>query len=108
MSGRDWRRGRVWLGVALGLLLLGGGILFFVRPPRPERPRVAPPARDAASQSTDDEEFVGSESCAACHNRIWESYRRHPMGQSLATPRYKRRGGAGRPEPGWLNPLLFD
>jgi Flp pilus assembly protein TadD len=77
----------VWLGVALGLLLLGGGILFFVRPPRPERPRVAPPARDAASQSTDDEEFVGSESCAACHNRIWESYRRHPMGQSLATPR---------------------
>src|SRR5260370_32798532 len=34
----------------------------------------------------DDAEFVGSEACGVCHSRIWQSYRQHPMAQSLAAP----------------------
>jgi hypothetical protein len=43
----------------------------------------------------------------ALDDRAWRDHQA-ALAQSLATPRYKRRGGAGRPEPGWLNPLLFD
>src|SRR5262245_56948840 len=53
------------------------------------RPRVqnAPPGRDTKEPHYRNTElgvaYVGDESCRSCHQRIYERYRRHPMGQSL-------------------------
>ncbi|MFN0052844.1 MAG: tetratricopeptide repeat protein [Planctomycetales bacterium] len=73
------------------LVLLGGGcaaLAVWWHWSAPPEDRPAPTRVEATSVRVpdDDDDFVGSEACGACHVRIWESYRRHPMGRSLATP----------------------
>ena len=78
--------GKSGLIAILGVLLLGLAVLGWNH----FRDRNVPePPQSAASTSpaqVDDGEFVGADACGVCHSRIWERYRRHPMGRSLAAP----------------------
>ena len=85
MNGKGGHRaGLAFIGI-LGLAIAGGVALHFRQTPRPESPPTDSAAPAAARRSIDDDEFVGSDACAACHTRIWNSYRRHSMGRSLAS-----------------------
>ena len=70
----------------LGVLLLGLAFLSWNHAP----PRILPnpPRSDGAIAPApiDDADFVGAEACGVCHSRIWQRYRQHPMGRSLAAP----------------------
>lgn len=66
----------------LGVWWLGTWILN--RTPPPTNPPQGSPRLEVSTAPASDHEFVGSEVCATCHDRIAETYRQHPMGRSLA------------------------
>src|SRR4051812_214329 len=76
-----WRTGLAAVGLLVAVLL---SVTYAWRSRRAEPaapPAVAPsPSRDVPH----DVRHRGDEACARCHVRIAASYRRHPMGRSLA------------------------
>jgi predicted CXXCH cytochrome family protein len=86
VSGRHLRHGLYCVCVILGAGLLGVVLLNHSRSPTRDEQSI--PAADAGIRRTtvDDADFIGSEACGVCHSQIWQSYRRHPMGRSLAAP----------------------
>ena len=84
-------RGKLlWCGLVgtcgiLAVLLLGTDILN--RNHAPTRLQQDQPLSDLSiAPPAGDDDFVGSQACGTCHSRIWDAYRQHPMGRSLATP----------------------
>src|SRR5579871_5809031 len=82
-------RRRLALAAALLVLGAGAGLVFHLRQAgSAARPHAAPdPRRVYAGPYRNvrpDVAYVGDTQCAPCHAEIAESYRRHPMGMSLA------------------------
>ena len=81
-------------GAVLALLILGGVVWRLW----PGRPAPAPQNGHERADAVDprltyptpfqnvrpDVKYVGDEACAECHNDLFDSFRRHPMGRALA------------------------
>src|SRR5437868_7030972 len=89
---RTSRRGPILVAGGLVLLLaLGIGGAWLARRVRPELPPTAAtespdPRRTYAGPYRNidaDVRYVGAAQCVRCHEKIAESYARHPMGRSL-------------------------
>ena len=74
------------LGLVALMLVLAGGILWWMQPPRAtlsitmgDEP---PPAKPVQPHPTAFQGYVGSESCKECHAEIAQRYASHPMANS--------------------------
>jgi hypothetical protein len=82
------RRIRFVLAGVMGLGLLACGYWFLTRPTATsyapaEDPRLTFPT--SLQNVRPSVEYVGDKACSECHTAIAETYRQHPMGQSVAT-----------------------
>lgn len=64
-----------------------GSVLFNRNPSSTRNDPGRPQSSLAVSKPTDEDRFVGNTACRTCHREIWEAYRQHPMGRSLAIAR---------------------
>jgi tetratricopeptide (TPR) repeat protein len=88
-------RRRFPIVAAVLLACAGGGVLWWIRAGTPGTPAIGPGPRPPAGDPRETSaspflnvrpavQYAGDAACAACHDGLVKSYRRHPMGRSLA------------------------